>query len=113
MNTQVRHPILELGTFSVVVPLVWLIAGLFGFVLLANRPELFAEPAKTQPGTQLSAAAPPEAIAAPVAAPEAIAAPVAVAAPVEVAAPVAIYVSSESPPSTSNVTPAIATKRPN
>jgi len=107
MNTQVRHPILELGTFSVVVPLVWLIAGLFGFVLLANRPELFAEPAKTQPGTQLSAAAPPEAIAAPVAAPEAI------AAPVEVAAPVAIYVSSESPPSTSNVTPAIATKRPN
>lgn len=97
MNTQVRHPILELGTFSVVVPLVWLFGGLFGFVLLANWPELFAEPAKTQAGTQLSVAAPPEASPAPVA----------------IGAPVAIYVSSESPPSTSNVTLAIATKRPN
>lgn len=51
MNTQpVGHPLLELGTFSIVVPGVWLIAAAAGSILLFNWPELFADPARKHSG---------------------------------------------------------------
>jgi hypothetical protein len=43
MNTHVQNTILELGTFSIVVPELWAVAALIGLMALANWPELFAE----------------------------------------------------------------------
>jgi hypothetical protein len=57
MDTQVQNTILELGTFSIVVPAVWAVAALIGFVTLANWPEMFAVPAAAT--VQLSAQAGP------------------------------------------------------
>ena len=45
MNTQVQSTILELGTFSIVVPAIWAVAAFIGLVALANWPEKFATPA--------------------------------------------------------------------
>jgi hypothetical protein len=53
MNSHVQRTIGELGTFSIVVPLVWVAAALIGFVALANWPEMFAAP--TTPATTLQA----------------------------------------------------------
>jgi hypothetical protein len=44
MDTQHVHPLRELGTFSIVMPAVWVVGAAAGFVLLANWPELFAAP---------------------------------------------------------------------
>jgi hypothetical protein len=55
MHTQVQNTILELGTFSIVVPALWAVAALMGFAALANWPEMFAAPAA--PTVQVSAQA--------------------------------------------------------
>jgi hypothetical protein len=47
MNTHVRRTLVELGTFSTVVPLVWAVGALIGFFVLASWPEVFAEAAAT------------------------------------------------------------------
>ena len=59
MDTQdVRHPLMELGLFSIVVPVVWVVAAFVGFALLVNRPELFADPMHEQAGASAMSAAP-------------------------------------------------------
>jgi len=54
MNAHVQRTIGELGTFSIVVPVVWVAAALIGFVVLANWPEMFAAPTTTPTIVQAS-----------------------------------------------------------
>jgi len=56
MNSHVQRAIVELGAFSIVVPVVWAAAALVGFVVLANWPELFAAPTTAPTIVQASSA---------------------------------------------------------
>jgi hypothetical protein len=49
MNTQpLPHPFVQLGTSSVLKPLLWASAGAAAFVLFSNGPAWFAEQVATQ-----------------------------------------------------------------
>jgi hypothetical protein len=42
-----REPLFGIGAFWVITPALWVVVAMAGFTLLSNRPDWFADPART------------------------------------------------------------------